>query len=48
MPCEGASPSPVDIIRKSLDALLSGILHKELDINLTSLLKKMKCFIPDR
>lgn len=46
--CEVVSSSPVDIIKQSLDAILSGTPHKELDITLTLLLNKTKCLISDR
>lgn len=40
--------SPVDIMKQSLDVLLSGMTYEELDITLTLLLKRTKCLIYDR
>lgn len=44
MAWELVSPSPVTSIKQSLDAKWSKILHKELDITLTLLLKGTKYF----
>lgn len=48
MSYEVVSLSPVDIMKQSLDALLSGMTYEELDITLTLLLKRTKCLIYDR